>query len=38
VTICHEEGKVLEQGDAARIYGAWWEFETKTEGNILVEA
>ena len=38
VTIFDEEGNTLEQGDAARVYDAWWEFKTRTKGNILVEA
>ncbi len=39
VTISDEEGNTLEQGEAARVFGnAWWEFETKTKGNVLVEA
>jgi hypothetical protein len=37
VTISDDEGKTLQQGDAARVYDAWWEFETRTNGNILVE-
>ena len=38
MTISDEEGNTLEQGEAARTFGdAWWKFETRTEGNILVE-
>src|SRR5215207_3770091 len=38
VTISDEEGKILEQGDAARTVGnAWWEFATSTRRTILVE-
>jgi hypothetical protein len=37
VTISGGKGKVLEQGEAGRVYG-WWEFETQTKGKILVEA
>jgi len=38
VTITDEEGKALEQGEARRTFGdAWWEFKTRTKGNIRVE-
>jgi hypothetical protein len=33
-----EQGKALEEGEAAQVFGAAWrEFETRSEGNILVE-
>ena len=36
VTISDEQGNVLEQGEAGRVYGCW-EFKTSTKGTILVE-
>jgi hypothetical protein len=43
ITILNDErseGKVLEQGEAARVNDTWWEFETaaSAEGNVIVEA
>jgi hypothetical protein len=38
VTILSQEGKTLEQGQAARLDGSWWEYVTATEGRVKVEA
>jgi hypothetical protein len=38
VTITDEAGNFIEQGEAAQTFGGGgWEFETVTEGKILVE-
>jgi hypothetical protein len=37
ITILNEQGQTLEQGEAAQVNNAWWEFETSTEGKIIVE-
>jgi hypothetical protein len=39
ITIVNEQGETLEQGEAASaINDPWWEYETFTEGSIVVEA
>jgi hypothetical protein len=39
VTISNEDGVTLEQGQAAPVNRAWWEFETAAfgDGNMVVE-
>jgi hypothetical protein len=32
------EGQTLEQGEAAQVNDAWWEYETSAEGKVIVEA
>ena len=40
ITVLDGHGQTLEQGEAAQVNDAWWEFETTLtlEGNIVVEA
>jgi len=39
VTVLDNEGKVLEQGEAVRSEGDWWEFASQSAGkSILAEA
>jgi hypothetical protein len=38
VTILDEDGKTLEQGQAVRVDGSWWEYATLTEGSVRVQA
>ena len=39
ITIVNNLGQTLEQGEAASsINDTWWEFETSTEGKLIVEA
>jgi hypothetical protein len=38
ITIKDEQGRTLEQGEAARISGDVWEYRTAALGDILVEA
>ena len=38
VTILDEEGKTLEQGQAALVRNVVWEYLPATEGKVLVEA
>jgi hypothetical protein len=38
IAIINELGKTLEQDEAVRVNGTWWEFETSTEGKLIVEA
>ena len=40
ITVLDGQGQTLQQGEAAQVNDAWWEFETTTspEGKIIVEA
>jgi len=38
VTILDEEGRIVEKGEGIRGEGGLWEYETATEGKVLVEA
>jgi hypothetical protein len=40
VTILDKQGQELEQGEAAQVNHAWWEFETSApiETKVIVEA
>ena len=37
VTILDNQGQMLEQGEAVMVNDAWWDYETATEGNVIVE-
>ena len=39
ITILDEQGQTLQQGEAAQVKHAWWEFETAapTETKVIVE-
>jgi len=38
VTFLDEQGQILEQGEAALIKDAWWEYASGTQGNVTAEA
>ena len=37
ITISDEQGQTLEQGEAALVDDAWWEYPTDIDGTILIE-
>ena len=38
ITILNEQMEIAEQGEAAQTNDKWWEYETSTEGKVIVEA
>ena len=38
ITILNEQDQTQEQGQAIRVKGDWWEYETLKDGSLLVEA
>ena len=38
ITICDQEGEIIEQGQAKLTYKELWEYATTTQGKIRVEA
>jgi hypothetical protein len=36
VTILDETGKVMEQGEATRMHGDWWEYFSTVQGKTII--